>query len=569
LKGLSDFDKFINFDQMKKPRYYQVEAHDSITEAYDENIKSVLLQMATGTGKTFTTTSYIQQNAETIKNVLWLTHKEELIDQSALSLMLSLCNDDEMSEKIVRLFNQHDKSFVNLMTKIQDSDVFTISDDLLPAFNWISRNMGLIKQKVGQYDKRFVMASIQTAARRLKYLEKYSYDLIVIDEAHLALSKTWMTVCETVPHSYKLGLTATPERMDGVAMDQLFDKISYVYDLKKAIDDKNLCEIEAIRVKTNIDIDSVRTTAGELNSKDLAIVDCPERNNLICDRYFEHAEGRKTLVFAASVSHAVNLTRTMKNRGINADIVVSNKEICPDRRGAIDKFVNGKTDVLVNVEILTTGFDYPNIGCIILARPTKSRNLYIQIIGRGTRLKDEAYVSQFGQKVLVMDIVDATTRHSLINAYSLDYGKRLEDRIFLTEEQRERLITKRDAAEEERKSKIDRITDSDVRVNLMQLPTLDTHDLASMDKQYMSKKQEEVLRRLGYPVDRNSYTKADAFQIIGNQEATISEVARLRSMGYDTELGATHYQYVEAMNEQLRKYKEKRQKWKKSQKTRK
>jgi superfamily II DNA or RNA helicase len=547
---------------MKQLRYYQKEAHVAINNDYSNNVNSVLLQMATGTGKTFTTTSYIQQNSESIKNVLWLTHKEELIDQSSLSLMLSLCNDDELSEGILELYKQHDDSFVDLMTKSESGDMFSISDRLMPAFDWVKTNMGLIKQKIGQYDRPFVVASIQTAARRLTQLSQRSYDLIVIDEAHLALSKTWMDVCSSVPHKHKLGLTATPERMDGVAMDQLFDKISYVYDLKKAIDDGNLCQIEALRVKTDVNLDKVRTTAGELNSKDLAIVDCPERNNLICDRYFEKAEGKKTLVFASSITHAVNLTRTMRNRGINADIVVSDKEICPDRRGAIKKFTQGKTDVLVNVEILTTGFDYPNIGCIILARPTKSRNLYIQIIGRGTRLKDQKYIDKFGQKVLIMDIVDVTSRHSLINAYSLDYGKRIEDRIFLTDEQRERLLAKREKQDDERMSKIDRVTQNDTRVNLMQLPELKTHDLATMDRQYMSPKQEILLRSLGYPVDDNSYTKADAFQIIGNQEAKSNEVALLKSMGYDVTLGATHYQYIEAQNQKLEEYKKQREQWK-------
>jgi superfamily II DNA or RNA helicase len=551
---------------MKKLRYYQVEAQEALLKDFKAGKKSLLLQMATGTGKTFTTTSFIEKNQDIIKNVLWLTHREELIDQSALSLMLSMSSDEKLQRQIKRVFARHGDSYVSLARSLEMGTLFSEDKD---AIQWIKENMGLIKRNINQYDKKVVVASVQTATRRINQLAKKHYDLVVIDEAHLALSKSWKNVCDTVPHKFRLGLTATPERMDGVAMDQLFDKISYVYGLKQGIDDKNLCEIQAIRVKTDINIDKVRTTAGELNNKDLAIVDCEERNQLICDKYFEFANGRKALVFAINIAHAMNITKMMLNNGIKADIVVSDESICPDKRRAIRKFVKGETEVLVNVDILTTGFDYPEIGAIILARPTKSRNLYIQIIGRGTRLKNQDYVNRFGQRVIVMDIVDVTSRHSLVNAYSLDYGRRIEDRVFITEAEREELLKERESQRESPDTTIDRITEEDVMVDLMALPQVKTADIERMDREEMTEKQRNKLIRLGYDVEKNIYTKGDAFQIIANQEASQIQIAHLKSMGYDTSMGATHFQYVEARNQQLKEYRKQREKWKRNQKKKK
>ncbi len=546
---------------MKKLRYYQEEAHKAFLESIERGVHAQLFHMATGTGKTFTTTSLIQSQPERFQKVLWLTHKEELIDQSAFALIYSMLGDD-FTEDIDKIKKHFNGSFVSMMKDISQGTMFSNNVSFYETLKWIQKNMGLIKRDINQFEKNIVVASIQTITRRLQHLDKHHYDLVVIDEAHLALSKSWMRVCRTVPHDYRLGLSATPERMDGVAMDQLFDEITYVYDIRKGIEDKYLSQINAIRVKTEINLDNVKTTAGELNQKDLRIVDCPARNNHVATKWVEYGKGRKTLVFAVNITHAVNLTQVFKNRGVKAEVVVSDENICPDRRQTIKNFVEGDTEVLVNVDILTTGFDYPNIGCIVMARPTKSRNLYIQIVGRGTRLKSEEFTSKYGQEMLLLDVVDVSSRHSLINAYTLDYGKRIEDRIFLTDEQRQDYIEKRDAKADEKLSKIDRITLADVKVNLLQLPEIDTRNISRMEREEMTDKQRKVMVSLGYDVENNSYTKADAFMAIGNQPATAADVANLKAMGYDTELGATKYQFVQAKKEQHERYQQKRKEWK-------
>lgn len=527
---------------MKQLRYYQEKAHAAILEEFQKGVQSTLLCMATGTGKTFTTTSFIQEQG--YQKVLWLTHKEELIDQSALALMLSLA-PEPMHEFILWYAKQCKGSVIKMIKNLTEASFFHVEEQ--GTINWLNKNIGIIKQEMGQYDKRVVVASVQTAVRRQKELRKRKFDLIVIDEAHLALSKSWVNVVDLVRHDdiAILGLTATPERMDGVAMSNMFQSIAYTYNIRDAINDKNLCNIKARRVKTNVNLDQVRTTGGELNQGDLKIVNCPERNNLICDEIIENATGRKSLVFCVDIAHAVMLTQTMKNRGINADVIVSDKEICPDRRSIIRGFTHGKTDVLVNVDILTTGFDYPEIGCIAMARPTKSKNLYIQIVGRGTRLKSDAYVEQFGQELLLLDFVDVTSKHAVINAYELDKGKKAKERVFVTDEEREKLFQAEQRRE--RETKVDRITDITTEVDLMQLPEWDYEKMYGMKHAPITEPQREQLRKLGYDVDRVDFDKEQAFQIIGSQPAGARQVALLKIHGYDTSRGVTYYQAATAM----------------------
>lgn len=541
---------------MKSLRYYQTEAHQALDKDINAKVPSMLLWMATGTGKTFTATDYLLKKNP--KNVLWLTHKEELIDQSGFSLMLSLSPED-IHPALHKLFKQFDESFVKLLSNLDGDLTRRLQNtDTGSAAKWVNENMGLIKQTQNDFHKKYTIASIQTAARRLPELSRLHYDYVIIDEAHLALANSWMQVCNTVQHDVRIGLTATPERTDGVAMDNLFKKISYSYDLKTAIDDGNLCQIRAIRIKTNLSLDSVRTTAGELNQKDLRIVDCPERNNLICDEYLANAKGRKTMMFCVDIAHALHLTRVFQNRGVKADLVVSDETICPDRRKVIKSFTQGDTEVLMNVDILTTGFDFPNVGCIGLARPTKSKNLFIQIVGRGTRLKNDQYVEQFGQELLLLDFVDVSSRHALINTYSLDHGKRIEDRIFINKEEKEELIRKREIKEREASNrKVDRITDKNVQVDLLSLPEMDHKQMTAMEYADMTGPQASYLESLGYDIVNNTYTKRQAFEIIGFQPCSIKEMAELKQWGYDTSIHPTKFQYSKAQSDRLREIQKK------------
>lgn len=539
---------------MKQLRPFQVESHIALLSDFKKNNQSVLLCLPTGTGKTFTTTSFIDTyNDELdINYCLWITHKEELIDQSALSLMLS-CAPDELAMAIITLYEQCDESYLELLRFVKSniSNLF-LAETLIDAVRWISENMGLIKQNVFMPEKKIVLASVQTLINRLDQLQSVSYGMIVIDEAHLALAPTWRTCINVIQHKYRLGLTATPERMDGISMSNLFGKISYEYSLFNAIQQGYLCEIDAYRIRTNVNLDNVKTTAGELNAKDLRIVDNPLRNQLAVDEYKRLLLGRKTLAFTVDMEHAVNLKKKFIENGVNADLIVSDKNICPDRREPIQKFTKGDTDILINVEMLTTGFDYPEIGGLMMLRPTKSKTLYSQMVGRGTRLKNADFVQHFGQNMIVLDFVDVTSKHNLINTFTLEDGKPIQEKCFITKEKKEAFLMQLE--KQRRESKIDRITDQNVRINLIVLPDMTVKYDPRMQYESMTEKQAEILRKAGYDLTTTEFTKAQAFEIIGRQPANFSECAMLKQWGYDVTKGVTKFQAAQVMKTMSEKF---------------
>ena len=177
----------------------------------------------------------------------------------------------------------------------------------------------------------------------------------------MTMARTWQKAFNHFNTDLKLGLTATPWRADGMPLGDLFDKIVYQYNIQDGIKEKFLCELDAYRIRTQLSIDCVKTTAGELNIKDLRIIDCEPRNSLIVDKYLEYAEERPTIVFCVDVEHAINLSRAFNEKGVSSSFVVGDKKLCPDRKERIEKFKSGETKVMCNVMVLTHGFDYPEL----------------------------------------------------------------------------------------------------------------------------------------------------------------------------------------------------------------
>ena len=410
---------------MKYLRKYQEKAISKVTDSLNKNIKNQLLVMATGTGKTFTAANIIKDN-----KTLWITHTEELINQSA---------------KVMR-----DEGF----------------------------STGIIKQDKMELDNEVVVASIQTLWRRLDKIDSKEFDMLIVDEAHMAMARTWQRAFNHFDADLKLGLTATPWRADGMPLGDLFDKIVYQYNIQDGIKDKYLSELDAYRIRTQVSIDSVKTTAGELNSKDLRIIDCPERNDLIVDKYIEYADQRDTIVFCVDVEHAMNLSRTFEERGITSSFVVGDKQLCPNREERIENFKKGEIKVMCNVMVLTHGFDYPEVSCIIMACPTKSLTKYFQCIGRGTRLKENY------DECIILDVVDVSKRHKLINTWTLDKDKPIEEQVFTTSE-------KKRAHTEKKYKEIESfdLIGKDVKVDLFEVPVINKSYYTEAFRQPATEKQ--------------------------------------------------------------------------------
>lgn len=474
------------------------------------------------TGKTFTAVKAIQGKGR----VLWGTHTEELISQSAIALLAEL---DLMPFGELCLAVDSHGDIVELVRNYQRGGFFAD-----PKTTLIGDNIGVIKADVFVIDKPFVMASMQTLHRRLERLSPDHFGVIVVDEAHYAGANTWVKALDYFRPQLRLGLTATPHRTDNMLLGDLFDEIVFEYNIDRGIADGYLCELDAIRVKTNIDLDKVKTTAGELNQGDLEeVINTPERNALVVEKYLQYASGRQFIAFCVDVQHAQDLCEMFNSKGVKTNFVVGDKDITTDRKGVISDFKKGLYVGLVNVSVLVAGFDHSNVGCVIQACPTKSLTKYLQQVGRGTRLKDQLFVDRFGQKCIILDFIDNTSKHRLINTWTLDRQKDPNDRTFTTKEKKALLNAEREAKRFKFTSH-----DKDTKVDLLKLPTVKISDSIRMQEP-ATEKQLQWIASLGYDIVNTNYTKKMCSDIISAQPASEKQIWLLAKKGYDVSQGVT------------------------------
>lgn len=301
-------------------------------------------------------------------------------------------------------------------------------------------DVGIIKGQIFDSSKKIVIASAQTIWRRLDKMHRNMFDLVIADEVHHYLAPTFIKPLEFFNMKLLQGYTATPTRLDGLNFSNIFDEITYTYDIKQGIDDKFLCELDATRIKTMIDIKDVPKTAGDFNVKHLSTsVNIPQRNELVVTKYNEKSLGRQGIVFCVDIQHAEDMKNMFNNYNIKAESIHSEMSI-DERRLINHKYKTGKIQILTNVNILTEGWDYADLGIIMMARPTMSLALYMQMIGRGTRLKSEAFKDRFGvDNCAVLDFVDNVGKHKLVNTWSLDKNKSPAERTFVTSQKRKSL----------------------------------------------------------------------------------------------------------------------------------
>jgi ATP-dependent helicase IRC3 len=237
-----------------------------------------------------------------------------------------------------------------------------------------------------------VVASVPTLGRAeseriLKYPKDY-FKSIVIDEAHHAAAPTYRRILDYFNAPFVLGVTATPQRSDNTRLTDVFDEIVYYKTIQDLIEDGYLCSLVGYRIKTNTDISGVATNEGDYVASQLEdAIDTPERNAHIVAAYNSLVPESKAIVFCAGIKHANNLATSFASSQINTEVILGATD-SDARRDILARFKMGHTKVLVNVGVLTEGFDEPTVETIILARPTRSTLLYTQIVGRGTRLHE-------------------------------------------------------------------------------------------------------------------------------------------------------------------------------------
>jgi len=174
-----------------------------------------------------------------------------------------------------------------------------------------------------------------------------------------------------------LGLTATPDRTDGEDLLEIFKKVAHKLNLKTAVEIGELVPIRCIRIKTNVDLSSVRINGIKYYSQDLeSKLFVPERNKIIVDTYEQWVKDKKTVIFCASVRHAQEVAHLLKERGIQAE-AVSGSLKASDRKRILSRYEDGDIMVLCACDLLNEGWDSPKTEVLFMARPTLSKTLYI------------------------------------------------------------------------------------------------------------------------------------------------------------------------------------------------
>lgn len=294
---------------------------------------------------------------------------------------------------------------------------------------WPEATAGIVKGGYDEWDHTLfggrpdlVVASVQSLhERRLQRMPRDLFGLVVVDEAHHAASPSWARIIERFHSRFRLGVTATPVRLDGKGLATWFGREPlYSYSLFQAIADGRLAQVDSRRVDTKIDLSKLDIVNDFVLSKLADAVNTPERNGQVVDAYIEHGGNRRAVAFCVDVAHCIKLADAFSALGIPAVAIHSkNGEDANDR--LLDEFAAGKYQVATNCEVLTEGFDDPGISCLLMARPTMSRALYIQMIGRGLRLAPGKTTC------LAIDFTDNCEKHKLACSTDL-FGRQAKGR---------------------------------------------------------------------------------------------------------------------------------------------
>lgn len=500
-------------------RPYQIEAKAAVFEALKRGRKKQLVILPGGTGKTVVATSILH---EFNGRKAWISHEETLLEQSAIVVFNEL--DLIPYEILTKTIEEYGSLVTLLKTKYVSGYAKIIQD-----------NIGLVKADCFDITKPLTICSAQTLWRKLDKIPKDWFSVVVADEGDLFGSKTFKQPLDYLETELTIGFTATGYRMDGMLMEDIFEEITYEYPIEKAIEEKYLTELNAIVVKTNIDLDDVHTMAGDFNSKELTDkINTLARNCLIVDKYIQYCKGQQFICFGADVQHVIDLHLSFEQKGIKTAYVVSDKDkmiIGTERKEIVSKYRKGEIIGLINFNIFGAGFDHPDCGTVILACPTKSKRKFLQQLFRVTRLKSESFVKKFGQIGTILDIIDGTSKHVLINTKELDKGKEIEDRVFVSQKNKALLIEARKARQKEREFK-EGYRKEDKKIKLFQLPK--TYISSSFRMQEpATEPQLRWIKNLGYNIDTDNYTKEMCSRIICELSATPAQISWLKFKNYD------------------------------------
>ncbi len=355
-------------------RDYQQLAKEEIFSRWN-CVDNILYQMPTGTGKTRLFTSIIRDISiwglrhNINYRILIIAHRSELIEQSSRSL-----------------------------------DKYRIKHGVLA---------GTMKDK-RDLTQAIQVASIQTITHPANQcmIDDLKFDFIIIDEAHHAVANSYQKLWEYCPDAKKLGVTATPWRMNNSGFAQIFDAYIPSMSIKNFIQKGWLATYQYYSIPTSSElvksIESIREFDIEGDYKNSALVEVCDTSKIraqLYDSYEKNVLGKKGIIYSISREHSEHICLQYRSRGVAIENIDS-KTPAKVREKVIQAFRNGEIDIIVNVDIFSEGFDCPDIEFIQLARPTKSLVKYIQQVGRGLRKNGD-------KKCIILDNVGMYSRFGL------------------------------------------------------------------------------------------------------------------------------------------------------------
>lgn len=351
---------------------HQKQALASLAGMREKHETIALLYHATGTGKTVTAVSDAKSFGQ---RTLFLAHTRELVEQAA---------------------------------------------DTFRAL-WHPELVGIYMDNVKHLDSYIVCGSIQSVALNLEQFHPEDFGYLIIDEAHHASAETYQKILRYFRPAFTLGLTATLERSDDQNILDIFKNTAHRLDIQTAVEIGELVPVRCIRIHTNIDLTKVRFNSVQYNIRDLeSKIFVPERNTLIVDTFMEYVSNKRTLIFCASVKHAEQIAEMIRERGVSA-AAVSGSMKASERKEYLAKFQNGSIKALCACDLLNEGWDCPETEVLFMARPTMSKVLYTQQLGRGMRLSDGK------ECLIVFDFVDNASQYNM--PYSIHRMFKLKDYI--------------------------------------------------------------------------------------------------------------------------------------------
>jgi superfamily II DNA or RNA helicase len=339
-------------------RPYQITLRDELRACFREGAKRVLAVSPTGSGKTTVFAFVTQGSVQKGNRTYVIAHRSEILDQISATL------------------------------------------------GKVGVHHGFIQAGKPARQETAMVASIQTLARRIQDVPVP--DFVVVDEVHHGVSAQYMSMFAAWPKANFLGVTATPERLDGRGLGAIFQRMVLGPQVQWLIDNRFLAKPVYFAPEKAVDMTGVRKVAGDFDRSQLAdLMDKPTITGNAVAHYRKYCPGMRAVAFCVSVAHAEHVAEQFRSAGITAASI--DGKLDPDtRKQRVKDLDAGKIQVLTSCELISEGFDLPAVGAAILLRPTASLAMHLQQVGRALRPKGPE-----GGQAIILDHVGNCLRHGL------------------------------------------------------------------------------------------------------------------------------------------------------------